>query len=404
MHGSIGGRLARHFSPDRTRPGETRFFVAWWGERPLVQIALFLGLGLAAAALWTTLTANLARLGLTPGFAFLGHSANFEIGETPIAYEAGDSYGRAILVGLANTCLVSLAGCLAATALGVVLGIARLSANPLLSGTVAGAIEIVRNTPLLLQLFFWNATLHALPGPRKALEPLPGVLLSSRGLAMPFLADDGSSRSVVAAGLVLAGLAAVGFARRRRRVGPAPAGLAAVVVAVALLAPMAIAAAFGAPLAVDLPRLSGFNIRGGLTLSPEFAALLIGLTVNASAGIAETVRGGILSVPRGQWEAARALGLPPIRVLRLVVLPQALRVIVPVLASSWLSLTKNSSLAVAIGFPDLVSILNTTANVTGQSLETIALMMGLYLTLSLLVSFAGNAWNERRLRREGGRA
>ncbi|TBW39498.1 ABC transporter permease subunit [Siculibacillus lacustris] len=401
MHGAFEGRLVHYVAPDRKRPGARGRFADWVGERPVAQLLLFVGLAGIGALLWTALATNLARLGLTPGFAFLGHAANFEIGEAPIAYAAGDSYGRAILAGLANTVLVSAAGCLLATILGVLLGVARLSDNPLLSGTVAGFIEIVRNTPLLLQLFFWNATLHALPGPRQAFAPLPGVKLSNRGLAFPWFSDDGSSPAVAGATLALLALVGLGLALRRRRRGPAPQGGAATAVGLALLGPAFVAALAGAPLALELPQLAGFNIRGGLTLTPEFAALLIGLTVNASAGIAETVRGGILSVPRGQWEAARAVGLPPMKVLRLVVLPQALRVIVPVLASSWLSLTKNSSLAVAIGFPDLVSILNTTANVTGQSLETITLMMGLYLTLSLLVSVTGNAWNERRLRREG---
>jgi len=392
----------RYTDPGPRGPGFRRALRGWWGERPLTQALLFLG---TAAVFWllsSNLAANLHRLGLTPGFAFLGQSANFEIGETPIAYAAGDSYGRAILVGLLNTIEVSLVGCVLATVLGVALGVARLSSNPLLSRTVQAYVEVVRNTPLLLQLFFWNATLHALPGPRQALRPFAGVMLSNRGLALGWIADDGHSGPLLAAALGLGLVAVLALRAHSRRFGPAPRPIAYALPTIAVAAPLAIAWAMGVPPALDLPELAGFNIRGGLTLTPEFAALLIGLSVNASAGIAETVRGGILSVPSGQWEAARALGLPPIRVMRLVILPQALRVIVPVLASSWLSLTKNSSLAVAIGFPDLVSVLNTTANVTGQALEAIAVMMGLYLALSLAVSVATNAWNRRWASRERG--
>lgn len=386
------GALAR---PDRKRFGRGHVAFRWFGERPALQIAVFLGLILIGGGLWTTLAANLARLGLTPGFGFLTRAANFEIGESPISYAAGDSYGRAILAGLANTIEVSALGCVLATVLGVGVGVARLSSNPLLARTSLIYVEVLRNTPLLLQLFFWNASLHALPGPRQAFVPLPGVLLSNRGLFLPWFAEDGSSAWVACSSLAGLAVVAGGSAVFRLKHGPAPRFVVYVGGIAALLLPSAIAWGMGAPLALDLPRLAGFNIRGGLSMSPEFAALLIGLAVNASASIAETVRGAILAIPKGQWEAAGALGLRPMLVMRLVVLPQALRIVVPVLASSWLSLTKNSSLAVAIGFPDVVSILNTAANVTGQALETIVLMMAIYLALSLAVSLASNAWNRR---------
>lgn len=383
----------RYVDPGPSGPGFRRALADWWGDRPLTQLALFLATAAVFWLLGTNMADNMHRLGLTPGFAFLGHAANFEIGESVISYSAGDSYLRAFVAGLLNTVRVAVAGCALATVLGIVLGIARLSTNPLLSRAVQVYVELVRNTPLLLQLFFWNTTIHALPGPRQALSPLPGVLLSNRGLFLPAFADGEATAAILGATFIGLALVYAGLALHRRRVGPVSRAVAFALPAVALTLPAAVGWAAGVPLTVEVPALAGFNIRGGVSLTPEYVALLIGLVVNASAGIAETVRGGILSVPTGQWEAARALGLPPTRVMRLVVLPQALRVIVPVLTSSWLSLTKNSSLAVAIGFPDLVSVLNTSANVTGQALEAILIMMSVYLLLSLTVSVAMNAWN-----------
>ncbi|HEY0328294.1 MAG TPA: ABC transporter permease subunit [Rhodopseudomonas sp.] len=375
---------------------------AWWGERPLAQLGVLLGVGVMFAYLGDNLSGNMQRVGITPGFAFLSHAANFEIGESPINYAAGDSYGRAILVGLLNTVKVAAVGSVLATMLGVALGVARLSSNRLLSGLVRGYIDVVRNTPLLLQLFFWNITVHMLPGPRQAFEPVPGVLLSNRGVFAPAL-QQGSEWIALS---ILALLLLTGWVARRRRLAGAP--LSAAVLAAALLSavvvPLAAARLLGVETALDWPRLQGFNIAGGLTLSPEFAALLIGLVVNSAAGVAETVRAGILSVPTGQWEAGQACGLRRWHVLRLIVVPQALRVIVPVMTSNYLSLTKNSSLAVAIGFPDLVSVLNTTANTTGQALETIAIMMLVYLSLSLGVSVAMNWYNRRLAAREAGRS
>nr|WP_294501871.1 ABC transporter permease subunit [uncultured Rhodopila sp.] len=358
-----------------------------------MQCALLVVIVLAVQYLGSNLAANMKLVGITPGFGFLNHAANFQIGESVIPYQAGDSYGRAILVGLLNTVKVAVAGCILATIVGVALGVARLSTNPLLAWQVQAFVEVVRNTPLLLQLFFWNAVLHGLPGPRQALSPVAGVLLSNRGVFVPGIETD----SPVIAGVVLVfALAAVVFLAQGRHIG-----LAASVAG--LLGAGAWGLAHGATVALELPRLRGFNIAGGLTLSPEFAALLIGLVVNTSASIAETVRGGIVSVSAGQWEAGAALGLKRLQILRLIVLPQALRVIIPVMTSSFLTLTKNSSLAVAIGYPELVSVLNTTANTTGQALETIFIMMVVYLTLSLTVSVFMNAYNRRWKLRENAR-
>lgn len=382
-------------APGRSQPGVLAFFRLWLGHWPLAQIVLYLGTLLLFVYLGRNLIANMARLGLTPGFEFLDHVANYEIGEGFIAYAAGDSYARAALVGLMNTVAVSALGCLLATVLGVGFGIARLSTNPLISRLVQGYVEILRNTPLLLQLFAWNTVIHLLPSPKQALSPLPGVLLTNRGLFLPTIGTDGHGPTLIFAVAAAVILTLLVLRRRRLLAGPAPRRVILLAYAAAVLAPLVIAAGLGVSFAFDQPTLKGFNIRGGISMTPEFAALMLGLAINASASIAETVRSGILAVPKGQWEAAGSLGLRPFAVLRLVVLPQALRIIIPVMTSSYLSLTKNSSLAVAIGFPDLVSILNTTANVTGQALEVIALMMGAYLTLSLATSAIMNAYNRR---------
>ena len=365
---------------------------AWWGGHALAQLALLLGVVLLFGLLGSNAVENMHRLGIRPGFDFLGRSANFEIGESLIAYTASDSYGRAILVGLLNTLLVASLGCVLATVLGVTLGIARLSSNPLLSGSVQAYVELVRNTPLLLQLFFWSATLHALPPPRQAFQPVGGVFLSNRGLFLPWFEPAGQVLLPIAFGLVAAWAI---LRTARRHAHPLSRHPALVLVAAIGLPPLLALVLGGGRLAADLPELRGFNITGGLTLSPEFAALLIGLVVNAAAGIAEIVRGGLEAVPDGQWEAGRALGLPNGRILRLIVLPQALRVITPALTSSYLSLTKNSSLAVAIGFPDLVSVVNTTANQSGQAFEALGIMVAVYLAISLAVSAAMNVYNAR---------
>lgn len=379
----------------RRRTGVLALARFWLGERLLWQAVLYLGTLALFGYLGSNLFANMRRLGLSPGFAFLDHAANFGIGETLIHYAAGDSYLRAIVVGLLNTVEVSITGCLLATVIGVGVGVARLSANPLISRVAQGYVEILRNTPLLLQLFAWSQLLHLLPNPRQALQPLPGVRLSNRGLFLPSLDAGGHGATIAVAGLLLAGLAAVVLRWQRRSTGRTGPGARVLAVVVPVGLPLLAVLIAGVPMAIDVPALKGFNIVGGLTLTPEFAALALGLAVNASASIAETVRGGILSVARGQWEAGESLGLHRLTTLRLIILPQALRIIVPVMTSSYLSLAKNSSLAVAIGFPELVSILNTTANVTGQALETIFIMMVVYLSLSLLVSVLMNAYNRR---------
>jgi len=372
----------------------------WLGERPLEQIVLLIGVVLLFAWMGDNAAENMASHGMRPGFAFLSQPAGFEIGESLIGYSARDSHARAVLVGLLNTIEVSFIGCVAATILGVIVGVARLSHNPLLSAVTRVFIEIVRDTPILLQLFVWSALLHALPATRQALNPIGSVFLSNRGVFLPGFADGAAPLWILAA---LVATLVVGTILNRvqaRRGAMRTSRAALILVGASLVVPLS-ALAFGASFALDRPVLDGFNFEGGLTLSPEFAALLTGLVVYNTAIIAEIVRGGIQAVPRGQWEAARAVGLSAPRVLRLVVLPQAMRVILPVLMSAYLSLTKTSSLAVAIGFPDLVSVVNTQANVTGQAIETISILVVCYLALSLIVSALMNLHNRRLAKAEG---
>jgi len=373
---------------------------AWLGERPLEQIALLIGVVLLFTWLGNNATENMGARGMHPGFAYLSQPAGFEIGESLIGFSARDSHARAVLVGLITTIEVSFIGCVAATVLGVLVGVARLSVNPLLSFVTRTFIEIVRDTPILLQLFVWSAVLHELPPARQALNPVDSVYLSNRGVFLPGFADAAAPWWILAtiAAVVIAGVI---LNRIQARRGALKTSRAALILAGASLLVPAIALASGVSPALDRPVLDGFNFEGGLTLSPEFAALLTGLVVYNTAIIAEIVRGGIQAVPRGQWEAARAMGLSAPRVLRLVVLPQAMRVILPVLTSAYLSLTKTSSLAVAIGFPDLVSVVNTQANVTGQAIETMGILVVCYLALSLFVSILMNLHNRRLAKTEG---
>lgn len=380
--------------PGPPRPGILGKIRAWWGGWPLGQLAFLLAVAALGALFVGNVLETMARIGILPGFGFLSSSANFEIGESPIAFRAGDTYLRAILAGLVNTLKVSLLGCVLATILGVAVGVAGLSRNLLLSGLVRWFIEVTRNTPLLLQLFFWMALAKALPAPRQAAALFGSVFLTNRGVYIPAISLEGGPFGLAVA-FGITGLAAVAlllFLRAARRL---TRRTGAVALALAVAAPLAFLLLSGARPEAEMPALSGFNIRGGLNLSPEFAALLTGLVVKFAALIAEIVRAGIQSVGTGQWEAARALGLHDGQIIRLVVLPQALRVITPLTTSSYLDLTKDSSLAVAIGFPDLVSIVNTTANTTGQSLEALIILIGAFLTINLALSALMNLYNSR---------
>lgn len=361
------------------------------------QVAAVLLVLAVAAWLYSNLQANLQKKNLGLGFGFLRREASFDIKELPIPYRPTDPYSRALAVGLVNTGRVILAGIPLATLVGIVIGVARLSSNWLVQKLALVYVEALRNTPLLLQLFFWyTAVAIRLPRIEDRLE-LPGpVLLSNRGIAVPWPAATPASGTW----LVLLGVAAVAAVvvwRRQTRAmverggGGHPAVWAAGVLALAAAA--ALAATGRGPFAWSVPAVAGSRFAGGAQLSPEYAALVWGLVLYTGAFIAEIVRGGILAVSRGQWEAARALGLRPLLVLRLVVFPQALRIIIPPLTSQYLNLAKNSSLAVAIAYPDVVSVATTTYNQTGRAVEVVTLLMVTYLSISLFTSLLMNLYN-----------
>ncbi|HYG89892.1 MAG TPA: ABC transporter permease subunit [Azospirillum sp.] len=342
---------------------------------------------------------NLNKAGIASGFRFLGNRAGFDINFRLIDYSPASTYGRAFVVGILNTLTVSLLGIVAATALGFTLGIARLSRNWLVSRTAATVIETVRNLPLLLQLLFWyTAVLAPLPRPRDAVS-LGGVaFLSNRGLTVPRpITGDELWTVWAAAALGLVATLGLGLWARRRllRTGRRfPTGWVAS--ALILIPPLAMLVGTGQLLGWEVPVLKGFNFDGGLTLVPELIALWLALTLYSGAFIGETVRAGILSVPKGQVEAAQALGLTPGSVLWLVVVPQAMRVIIPPMTTQYLTLLKNSSLAVVIGFPELVAIFSgTTLNQTGQAIETIGMTMLVYLVVSLTISLFMNLYNSK---------
>ncbi|MFS8931369.1 amino acid ABC transporter permease [Cupriavidus taiwanensis] len=366
--------------------------------RALVYQALVIGLviGMAWYLVHNTLH-NLSTRNIATGFSFLEKEAGFSIGETVIDYSPADTYGRAILVGLANTAYVSIIGLFWATLLGTVIGIARLSTNWLAARLASLYIQCVRNVPLLLQLLVWYALIsQILPGPRAALHPVPGVFLSNRGLLVP--AIEGGSTSAVTAGILLAIVAAFLATSVRNSIQRRTGSYYAIwpwTIAMLVAFPMLGWVLTGMDLQLDTPHLSGFSFAGGWNFSPELFALLAGLITYTAAFIAEIVRSGIQSVNKGQWEAALSLGIKRSRALRLVILPQALRVIVPPTTSQYLNLIKHSSLAVAIGYPDLVSIVNTTLNQTGQAIEGILIIMCAFLTVSLAISLLMNLYNKR---------
>ncbi len=341
--------------------------------------------------------ANIQRQGIAAGFGFLDRTAGFDIGFTLIDYSAVSTYGRAFWVGLLNTLLVSAIGIVLATIVGLVIGLARLSTNWLVARLALVYIETVRNIPLLLQLLFWYfAVLQALPHPRDSVAIGNAVFLNNRGLTIPLIVlGDGAGALLVALAVAVVAAVVLGrWAKRRREATGQPFRTVLASAGLLIGLPLLTFVALGAPMTFEHAEMGRFRLEGGLTLVPEFVALLAGLTIYTAAFIAEIVRAGILAVSHGQIEAASALGLRRTQTLRLVVIPQALRVIIPPLTSQYLNLTKNSSLAVAIGYPDLVSIVaGTTLNQTGQAVEAIALTMAVYLTLSLAISLFMNWYN-----------
>ncbi len=384
------------------RPQPRRRVRLSWSDpvlRGIVWQALVLGL--IIGTIWYLVdntNRNLATRRIATGFDFLGRVAGIPIGESLIPYDpAIHTYGRALFIGILNTLRISVVGILLATVIGTLIGIGRLSRNWLLARLCAAYVEVMRDIPLLLHLLFWYTLLQKLPGPRQALRIGDLVVLSNRGIGIPVLHWDAAFGWSLLA--LLAGAIAMAvlnrMARRRQEVTGIRTRLWPAALGLLVLLPLAVWLWFGAPHAVERPVLRGFNFEGGATLTPEYAALLLGLVIYTAGFIAEIVRSGILAVPHGQWEAAAAQGLRRGLILRKIVLPQALRVIIPPMTSQYLNITKNSSLAVAIGYQDLVSIANTTLNQTGQAIEGIAYIMAVYLTISLSISLFMNFYNAR---------
>jgi general L-amino acid transport system permease protein len=377
---------------DMARP--RRRFSQGFGNVALQAALLVIVVGLAVAAAHNA-GQNLARANIAHGFGFWNNTAGFDISQTLIDYSSSTStFGRAFWVGLLNTLLVAGIGCVIATILGFIIGIARLSRNWLVSRLAGGYVELFRNIPLLLQIvFLYNVVLKSLPEMRGSVALPFGGILNNRGLFLPrpiFAADFGAVVVALVIGLVVA-IGLYLWARRyRERTGEQIRILWMMLTAIFGL-PLAVFIVAGRPLSFGIPDMGRFNVRGGVEILPEFAALLLALSVYTAAFIAEVVRAGVLAVSAGQTEAAQALGLREGTTLRLVVVPQAMRVIVPPLASQYLNLIKNSSLAVAIGYPDLFQVFaGTVLNITGQAVEVIAITMAVYLSISLVTSLLMN--------------
>ncbi|HET8802834.1 MAG TPA: amino acid ABC transporter permease [Marinobacter sp.] len=372
----------------------------WYDPRIRSIFFQIVALSLVFWAGWVLIDNTLSNMesrGISTGFGFLDETAGFGIIMSLVPYDATMSYGRTFLVGLTNTLLVSAMGIVAATILGFILGVARLSSNWLVAKMSLVYIEVIRNIPLLLQIFFWYfAVLSNLPSPRQSVEVGNALFLNNRGLYLPEpVAQEGFG--LVWGGIIVAIAAVVAlriWAKRRQLATGQIFPTFRVGVAVLVLVPMLAYLTAGQPLTWDLPALKGFNFGGGIAIIPELAALWIALSLYTASFIAEIVRSGILSVSKGQTEASKALGLPNTLTLRLVVIPQAMRVIIPPLTSQYLNLVKNSSLATAIGYPDLVAVfMGTTLNQTGQAVEVVAITMAVYLTISLLISLFMNIYN-----------
>lgn len=369
----------------------------------ILQVVFALAVFGGAWYLYNNMIEGLREANLLPTFSFLSLPAGFPIAESVIAYDPANTYGRAFLVGMLNTVRVAVIGIILATILGVVVGIFRLSSNWLLRNVAMAYVEIVRNIPLLLQLLFWFAlTSQTFPRVQESINLGGLMFLHNRGitLAWPRAGDDFGAWVpwlwlAVAAGVIFYIVRRIQFARRDR---PGVAGPQALLIAgaVVLLGMLIVRFSGGQwPLALEIPKLNRFNFAGGLTITPSFAALLMGLVVYTATYISEIVRSGIQAVSKGQREAARALGLTNSQALRLVIFPQALRIMIPPLTSQYLNLTKNSSLAVAIAFPDMFYVGNTINNQTGQAVPVILMLMASYLSVSLITSLLMNWYNRR---------
>ncbi|TVO76690.1 amino acid ABC transporter permease [Sedimenticola selenatireducens] len=376
---------------------------ALW-RRPAVrsiffQILLVVGIGYFGYTIFQNTLNNLEQRGISTGFGFLDQEAGFGILMTLVPFDETYTYGRTFLVGLLNTLLVAGLGIFFATLIGFMMGVARLSSNWIISRLATVYIEVFRNIPLLLQILFWYfAVLRPLPGPRQSLILNDTFYLSNRGLYMPSpVYEQGFWLVMLALGVaIVASIFIARWAHKRQEATGQQFHTVLTVIGLVIGLPLLAFLVMGMPLSWDFPVLQRFNMAGGMVIIPELAALLVALSIYTGAFIAEAVRSGILAVSHGQTEAAHALGLRPGSTLRLVIIPQALRVIIPQLTSQYLNLTKNSSLATAIGYPDLVAVFaGTTLNQTGQAVEVIAMTMAVYLAISLSISMFMNWYNKR---------
>jgi general L-amino acid transport system permease protein len=360
----------------------------------LVGIVLYLGYQMVS-----NVSQNLAQQKIPFGLDFWDTQAGFDINQALIPYSAQSTYGKAFWVGLLNTLLVAAFGIVFATILGFLVGIARLSKNWVIAKVAMVYVEIIRNLPLLLQLLFWyKAVLEPLPPPRGSIAIPGGALLNNRGLYVPEPVF-GPGAGLIAGAFLVAVFGSIAFymwAKKQQAETGQIYPVGKVALGAVFILPALTYLATGGPISFNYPAMGGLNVRGGITVYPEFIALLLGLTTYTAGFIAEVVRAGILAVSKGQWEAADSLGLPYGRTLNNVVIPQALRVIIPPLTSNYLNLTKNSSLAVVIGYPDLAQVfLGTVLNQTGRAIEIVGITMAVYLTISLLTSAFMNYYNQR---------
>jgi general L-amino acid transport system permease protein len=351
-----------------------------------LQALLFAGFAGFLFWLWSNTAANLVARGIRVGFDYLDSQANFPISESILPYDPSDTFGWAYIIGVSNTAAIALIAIVASTLAGLLIALVRLSRSPLASCMASVFVGGVRNMPLIVQLLFWYALATTLlPAPRLAFNPMPGVYLSLRGLYLPSLSlgEEGGVFVAIAA-VLLMGL--IVCRRRFPTAVRAPVSWGAVagiaVAAVALLEP-----------SISVPQLEGFNFVGGLRLSPEFAALMLGLVLYTSVFISEVIRGGIEAVSRGQWEAGRALGLSERQTLFRIIIPQALRIIIPPMTSQYLSTVKNTTLALAVGYPELGLVVGTVINQTGQAIESISILLAVFLTISVAVSMFMNWYN-----------
>ena len=361
------------------------------------QIALIAGLLYFFGTIIGNTLANMEATGIKTGFDFLGAAAGYDVLMSLISFESTDTYGRIFVVGFLNTLLVSAIGIFFATLLGFIFGVAHFSHNWLIRKIALVYVEIFRNVPLLLQVFFWYfAVLSSLPGARQSLSLGEAVFLNVRGLYLPkLIGGDLSSLVWIALGAAVAGIFVLRrWAKKRQELTGQQFPVLKTSIAMVILFPLIVAALTGFPFTVEYPALKGFNYFGGITVIPELMSLAIALSVYTGAFIAEAVRAGVQSIPHGQTEAARSIGLRENKIMSLIIVPQAMRVIVPLLNSEYQSLVKNSTLAAAVGYPDLFNVfVGTALNQTGQAIETIFMTIIVYFVVNMVISFLMNRFN-----------